>query len=277
MKYYDLKNNKIIEEKEAKALNFLYNNFIGRVVLKIMTTKLIAKIYAKYMNSTLSKLKIKRFIKKNNINIDEYIETNYKSFNDFFMRKIRPEKRTIENGHIAICDAKLSVYKIDDNLKLNIKNSIYTVEELIQESANKFKGGYACVYRLSVDDYHHYIYPSDGEVVSNKKIKGKLHTVQPIALKKYKVFSENSREVTTLNTKDYGIISYIEVGAMLIGKIVNTENTTFKKGQEKGHFEFGGSTIIVLFQKDKIKINRKILYNTKKEIETIVKLGMNLE
>lgn len=242
-----------------------------------MITTFIANLYAKYMNSGFSKYKIKRFIKKNNINIEEYEEYKYKSFNDFFKRKIKKEKRNIEQGNIAICDAKLSAYKIDKELKLEIKNSIYTVDELIQENAEMFKDGYALVYRLCVDDYHHYVFPSDGKVIASKEVRGVLHTVQPIAIKKYKVFSENTREIAMLDTKDYGLVSYIEVGAMLIGKIVNENVKNFKRGQEKGHFEFGGSTIILLFQKGKIKINNKILTNTEKNIETIVKLGQNIE
>ncbi len=275
--YYNLENNELIEVNETKSLDFLYNNILGRIILKIMISKSIANIYAKYMNSKFSKHKIKKFIKKNGININDYEEHDYCSFNDFFIRKIKKDRRTIQNGNIAVCDAKLSVYRIDDNLTLNIKNSIYTIEELIQETNIDFKDGYALVYRLCVDDYHHYIYPCEGRVLSNKKIEGILHTVQPIALKKHKVFSENSREVTLLDTKEYGIISYIEVGAMIVGKIVNDKKIEFKRGEEKGHFEFGGSTIILLFQKDKIKINEIILENTKKDIETIVKLGQNIE
>lgn len=277
MLHYDLKKKRYIESKENIGLTFLYNNIFGRIILKIMITTFIANLYAKYMNSGFSKYKIKRFIKKNNINIEEYEEYKYKSFNDFFKRKIKKEKRNIEQGNIAICDAKLSAYKIDKELKLEIKNSIYTVDELIQENAEMFKDGYALVYRLCVDDYHHYVFPSDGKVIASKEVRGVLHTVQPIAIKKYKVFSENTREIAMLDTKDYGLVSYIEVGAMLIGKIVNENVKNFKRGQEKGHFEFGGSTIILLFQKGKIKINNKILTNTEKNIETIVKLGQNIE
>lgn len=278
MEYYNLSNKKYIkEEDKSKSLSFLYNNLIGRILLKVATSKIISRIYALYMNSKLSTLKIKKFIKKNNIDISEYKEKKYKSFNEFFMREIKEDKRKINNGLIAIADSKLSVYKIDENLKLNIKNSIYTVDELIGEDASNYKDGYALIYRLCVDDYHHYIFPDDGKIVKTKKIKGILHTVRPIALKKYKVFSENSREVTILDTKNYGRVAYIEVGAMMIGKIVNNDLKTFKKGEDKGHFEFGGSTVILLYQKNKININKVIEDNSKNDIETIVKMGENIE
>ena len=269
--YYDLKTKKTIETKELKSLNFLYNNVIGRIILKVATTHLVASIYASYMNSKLSKHKIKKFIKNNNINMEEYEKEEYKSFNDFFKRKIKDKKRIINDGLISVCDSKLSVYKINKDSSFKIKNSIYTIEELIGEKNTNFE--YALIFRLCVDDYHHYVFPDDGKVISQKYIKGKLHTVQPIAFKKHKVFNENSRCITYLDCKNLGKVCYIEVGAMLIGKIVNEEKTKFKKGEEKGHFEFGGSTIVLLVEKNKIDINQTILDNTNKEIETIVKLG----
>lgn len=266
---YDPKKDIYIELETNKGLKFLYNTLLGRLILKIATTKLIANLYAKYMNSRLSIKKINKFIKVNNINMDEYEEVEYNSFNDFFMRKIKKDKRTIGDNIISVCDSKLSVYKLDDQSKLHIKDSIYTIKELIGEKRD-YK--YALVFRLCVDDYHHYAFPDDGKVVKSKYINGKLHTVQPIALKKYKVFHENSREVTFLDCDNLGDVCYIEVGAMMIGKIVNEPIKEFKKGQEKGHFEFGGSTIVMLVNKD-IKIDEKILENTANDIETIVKLG----
>ena len=272
--YYDLKTKKIVEKKESKSLYFLYNTVLGRLILKIIASHIIAKTYAKYMNSRLSILKIKSFIKKNNIDINEYEEKKYNSFNDFFIRKIKKNKRKIEDGLIAIADSKLTVYEINQNSSFKIKNSIYTVEELIQNNVNKYE--YALIFRLAVDDYHHYCFPDDGKVLSNKKIKGILHTVQPIAFKKHKVFVENTRNITFLKCNNLGNVCYIEVGAMMIGKIVNEPITSFKKGDEKGHFEFGGSTIVLLLEKGKATIDKQIIENSKKEIETIVKLGTKI-
>lgn len=252
-------------------LNFLYNTVLGRCILKIASSHAIANICSKYLNSKLSKHRIKSFIKKNNIDMNEYEEKEYNSFNDFFQRKIKEGKRPIEKGLIAICDAKLTAYKISEKDTFEIKNSIYTVEELTKEKVNNYE--YALVFRLTVSHYHHYVFPDNGKIANKKRIKGILHTVQPIALKKYKVFTENTREVTNLNCQKLGNVCYIEVGAMLIGKIINEKTNKFKKGDEKGHFEFGGSTIILLIEKNKVKIRKDILKNTKKDIETEVKLG----
>lgn len=276
--FYDLSKKEYLEIKNNnRSLKFLYNTVIGRFILKIMISKFPSKIYSIYMNSKFSKFKIKSFIKKNKINMEEYEQKEYKSFNDFFTRKIKTDSRKIEDGMIAIADSKLLVYKIDNNLNFKIKNSIYTIDELIQDEASKYKNGYALVFRLDVTDYHHYIFPDDGVILKQKEIKGCLHTVQPLAFKKYKVFLENTRKVTFLDCNKLGNVCYIEVGAMMIGKITNHKLTKFKRACEKGFFEFGGSTVILLVEKDKIKINKMILNNSEKEIETIVKLGMSLE
>ena len=272
--YYDLKTKEYKDRDESKALSFLYNTAFGRIILKIASTKWLANIYAKYMNSKLSKKKIKKFIEANNINMDEYEDKEYNSFNEFFMRKVKTGKRLIEDGLIAISDSKLSVYKLDDNSNFRIKNSIYTVEELIQDDNKNYE--YALIFRLCVDDYHHYVFPDNGRVLKSKYIPGVLHTVQPIAFKKYKVFTENSRCVTYLDCENLGNVCIIEVGALMVGKIVNEPVEAFKKGQEKGHFEFGGSTVIMLVEKDKTKIDDIILENTKNDIETIVKLGQRI-
>ena len=145
MKYFDLKTKTEIVEDENKCLKFFYENLFGRIILKILTTKFIANVVRIYQNSFLSKHKIKSFIKKNKINMDEYISENFKSFNSFFMRKIKDGKRPLENGLISPCDSKVSVYKINNDLSLNIKNSIYTIDELIGEDASDFQDGYCIV------------------------------------------------------------------------------------------------------------------------------------
>ena len=271
--YYDLKKDQYIEGSTKKGLSFMYNSLLGRIMLRLFITKLMANLSRMYMNSWFSKWRIKKFIKKNNINMEEYEDTKYRSFNEFFMRSIKPGKRKISKGLYAISDAKLTVYKIDKNTKLNIKDSIYTIDELIGEK-KQYK--YALVFRLCVDDYHHYLFPDSGKIVKSKYIKGKFHTVQPIALKKYKVFKENAREVTFLDCDHLGDVCYIEVGAMMVGRIVNEPVEEFSVGQEKGHFEFGGSTIILLINKD-IKFNEKILQCSEDDIETIVKMGEKLD
>ena len=270
------KDNIIIES--SKTLNFLYDNLLGRFILKIFICKFISNLIGIYMNSKLSIPKIKKFIKENNIDMNEYEKKKYISYNDFFTRKIISSKRPInkdKNILISPSDAKLLVYKINKDLTLKIKDSYYDINSLIEKNIlSEYKDGYACIFRLSTDNYHRYCYIDDGTKEKNIYIKGKFHTVQPIALKNYNFFKTNSREYTILNTKNFGKVIDIDIGALGVGRIKNHhQKYTFVKGEEKGYFEFGGSTIIHLIEKDKVSFNEKIINNTKNDIETIVSIG----
>lgn len=274
---YDRKKKKCIEEKESLVLKILYGNMVGRIVLKPFTYKWFTNLGECYMNSKFSKHKIKKFIKKNNINMDEYEEKKYSSFDDFFTRKIKSNVRNISmtnNDLISPCDSKLSVYKINHKTTLNIKNSYYTISELLcdNELSKKYEDGYCLIFRLCVDDYHHYHFIDNGKIGKKKLIKGKFHTVRPIAQKHVKVFSENTREWNLLKTDNFGDVIQIEVGALMVGKICNIEKNSFKRGEEKGYFRFGGSTIVLLFEKDKIIIDSDIVEQSNLGNEVIVKL-----
>lgn len=272
------KNNNTYIEKSNITLSLLYNTLLGRILLKVLITKPISKLGGLFMNSKLSKYKIKRFIKKNNIDINEYEKTNYNSFNDFFIRKIISTNRPInmnKNILISPCDGKLSVYKINNDLTLNIKDSYYSIDTLINKNIiNDYKDGYALVFRLSPNDYHRYCYIDSGYQENNTDIKGVLHTVQPISLKHYNFFKTNSRCWTILHTDNFNDIIQVEIGAMMIGKITNkNQNNNFIKGEEKGYFEFGGSTIVLLIKNNIVNIDDYLIENSKNNIETYVKYG----
>lgn len=151
------------------------------------------------------------------------------------------------------------------------------MEQLLRNKklADRYLGGYAMVFRLTVDDYHHYCYVADGEKSVNVTLPGVYHTVNPAANEVFPIYRENAREYTLLKTKEFGTILMMEVGAMMVGKITNLWRGTcgVKKGQEKGRFEFGGSTIILLLQHGKVRLDHDLLENTEEGYETIVKMG----
>lgn len=277
MKYYDKKTKELINIKDQKSLIFLYNTIPGRIILKIITKPLVSKITGLIVNTKISKIYINKFIKENNINMDDYQKQNYKSFNDFFTRKVKNSKRnqkSTKNQLISPCDAKIMAYRITKELTINVKNSKYTIKNLIKEEVeNDYKDGICLVLRLCVDDYHRYHAFDSYEVIKNKKIKGKLHTVNPISYENYKVFTENQREVSLLKTENFKEVYQIEVGALNVGKIHNKKETKYKRYDERGYFSFGGSTIILLFQKDTIKLDKDIEKYSKENIEVKVEYG----
>jgi len=257
---------------------FLYNNIFGRLMLKIFTSAFFSNLAALYLKSRLSKHKIKKYIKKFNIDMNEYEEAKYRSFNDFFIRRIKVESRPFDmnpESLIAVADSKLSVYKINEDSIFNIKDITYSVSDLIkdEELAKEYLNGLCLIFRLSVENYHRYSYLDNGYLGKTEKIKGVLHTVQSIATDRRKVFAENSREYAVLHTENFKEVIHIEVGAMIVGKIKNSLKQDFKKGEEKGYFEFGGSTVVLLLKSDVADINSDILESSVNNIETVVKLG----
>lgn len=268
--------------KESNLLKFLYHTVPGRVVLKLLTSPIISKIGGAYMDSSFSKIHMKGFIKKNHIDMSEYEKAEYKCFNDCFTRKILAEKRPVSmdaNALISPCDARLSAYRINEKSIFHIKRSDYKVEDLIPGSqyAPDYKGGICLVFRLCVDDYHRYGNIDDGEIIENRAVKGRLHTVRPIAVNQYPVFTQNSREYSIVKTENFGLVAQIEVGAMMIGKIKNHQTSgKVMRGTEKGMFLYGGSTIVVLLEKDKVNIPETYFENTKNGIETRVLYGSKI-
>lgn len=274
----DRKNNKNYIEKSPKGAGILYKTLIGTVVLALLTRKTVSKMSSVYMNSKLSKKRINKFITKNNIDMSEYPKKEYTSFNDFFTREILKGKRPISkkpNDLVSVADSKLLVYDIDSNTEIRIKGKTYTVKDLLRDKklSLEYKNGKCLVFRLTVDDYHRYSFVDDGILIRQKKINGILHTVGPIAFRRYKVFKENQREYSILETKNFGQVIQMEVGALMVGKIVNHNKREFKRGEEKGYFLFGGSTVVLLFKENVVEIDDDIVDNSKKGLETKVKLG----
>lgn len=266
-------------KKESKTIRFLYNTVIGRIILKIFSMRFVARISGAFLNSRFSKFLISSFIKKNKIKIEEYEEEHYKSFNAFFTRKIKKDLRPIDwekKNLISPCDGFLSAYQIKEGLVLPVKQSQYTISSLLKNEtlSKKYKEGICVVLRLCVEHYHRYCYIDWGTKGKNTFIPGKLHTVRPIALEKMPVFSQNCREYTVMQTENFRSVTQIEVGAMFVGKIKNYhEDATFSKGEEKGMFLFGGSTIILLFEKDAVKLDPNYFLSTNENKEVPVKMG----
>lgn len=264
------------EPLENPLLLFLYHNKIGQLVQKIMISHRISLLMGKFYESKFSKLIIKNFIKKNSINMEDYIKKEYTSFNDFFTRKkknINFSSKT--KDFCSPCDGFLSAYAINKDSKFLVKGITYSLESLLKSPSlsKKYEHGYCYIFRLMPNHYHRYHYFDDGVFLLRKKIPGIFHTVRPVALKKKEVFIENTREYALLSTKHFKDIIFMEVGALGVGKIVNHQKSSFKKGEEKGLFMFGGSTVIILFEKNTIKEDVKLLENSKKGLEAVVQCG----
>lgn len=282
MKYRDRQGGEY--EKTTSQDKFLasaYSTKSGRALMKFLSLPVFSKCARVIMNSKISASFVSDFAEKNQIDLFDYEQKIYSSFNDFFTRKIKCGRRFITkdpNMLVSPSDGKVSAYEITSSNSFVIKNSLYNIESLLRDSklAKRYAGGYAIIIRLSVDDYHRYCYPCSGVKSRCRTINGFLHTVNPVVNKYLSVYKENSREYCMIRSKEFGDVVQMEVGALLVGKITNADTSggvKVVKGEEKGYFEFGGSTIVLLLEKDKIKLAPDLLKNTKQGYETKILQG----
>jgi phosphatidylserine decarboxylase len=270
------------------GVKWLYQNFFGKFLSSALVKAPISVIYGYFQSLPLSRNKIPEFIKNFEIQMDEFVPEfgrseidPYSSFNSFFIREFKPGARVIEKDFSkmpAFCEARYFGYEsITDEKTIPVKGKFLNAKELLanNEWFETFHDGPLLLARLCPVDYHRYHFPDGGKVIDNYKVGGLYHSVNPIALKaKQDIFSTNVREVTILETENFGKLAYVEVGAICVGKIVqSTDLTNFKRGDEKGYFLFGGSTVIVIGEKGKWSPSKDIIEYTEKGMETYIQLG----
>lgn len=267
------------QDGQERFLRFMFGSLPGRCVMKGLTAPWISKAAGVFLSSRFSRVLIPSFVRKNHIDRSQFLPPEDPSFNTFFSRSIRPEVRPVDpvEGHlISPCDSKLTVLPINDALHFSVKQTLYSLETLLQDPnlASRYSGGQLLIFRLSVDDYHRYCYFDDGVPDQIRRIPGVLHTVNPIANDYFPIYHENAREYTIIRTRSFGTVVMMEVGALLVGKIVNHPLTEqVLRGQEKGYFQFGGSTVIVILPENAARLDADILENSRQGIETVVRYG----
>lgn len=268
-----------VYENPTGLFRFLYDCAAGRLLLGGLIRPRLSGLAGRFMDSRASRLLIPRFIRSSGIDMREYEEGPFPSFNAFFRRRIRGGARPVcsdAGAVVAPCDGKVQVFAIGEDARFGIKGISYTTEQLLRSGglAGRYRGGTLMLFRLSVDDYHRYAYPADGTAEDAVRLDGVLHTVDPFAAERRPIYAENSREYTVLHTADLGDVLMMEVGALMVGRIVNLRGAgEVLRGEEKGYFEFGASSILLCFEKDAVVPDGDLLRNTGAGFETAVRLG----
>jgi len=259
-------------------MRVFYGSMGGRLALKLMLKAGLPRLMASYLHSPKSKVLVPIFIRQHGICMDEFKGQKYCSFADFFARsKPRPIVDRTPMHFLSPCDGWVSTFDIKPDSSFEIKGSSYRLCDLLEDEAlaAEYKDGLCLVFRLASDDYHRYAYIDSGYVHAGHYIEGQLHSVQPIACEKYPVFRLNRRCWTLMDTDNFGPVVQVEIGALAVGGIVNEhENTYVQKGEEKGHFELCGSTIVALLKKDRLTLRPALKAQHNKETEVRVKQGM---
>ncbi len=278
---YDRKRGVVYDEPQygERRLHLLYETTFGRLLLgAIFARRWYSSLNAIRDKSSYSAGKIQPLIDRFSIDMSDYPEQSYASYDSFITRKIDPAKRPIAenpNALIAVADSRLLAYSVTGDGRIAVKQSSYTITELLRDRdlAATYNEGTCLVFRLGTEDYHRYCFADDGEVLRTNSINGVLHSVQPVSSKRYKAFSENHREYSVIETANFATVVTVEVGALLVGKIHNHDVTSCRRGQEKGYFSLGGSSILILLKPGTVAIDSDITEHSLKQIETKVRLG----
>jgi phosphatidylserine decarboxylase len=250
----------------------------------VLNKRFINNLYRLYQESALSKHKIAPFVKKYGINLDDFEQpaNGYQSFNDFFIRKLKPGRRAIDaHPHIIIAPADsklLAIPTLTSSATFWVKSCQFNLETFLHnhQLAADYTNGTMLIFRLAPTDYHHFHFPADGIPDAPMVIAGRFDSVNPIVYKAgYQPLLSNERHIITLHTKTFDTILMIPIGAMLVGKIVETytPHQPICKGDEAGYFSFGGSTVVLLFKPGIIKLKSHFIENSVNGFETVVKMG----
>ncbi len=277
-----------------KFIEWLYKAESGKALSTLICKAPLSQVYGALQDSKWSQRKVAPFIKNFHINMDEFMPQDgrsdsspFASFNQFFIRRFKPGKRPFiheptEMGSFA--EARYFGYEcVHDDEWVPVKGMHLKPHALLSNKKweHIFHDGPMLLARLCPVDYHRFHFPDAGTILDDYRIKGLFHSVNPMALKaKEDIFITNERHVSILETTNFGKLAYIEVGAICVGKIIQSKplsaGRSFHRGEEKGYFLFGGSTVIVIGEKGRWIPSQDILENTKKHVETYLHLGMTV-
>jgi phosphatidylserine decarboxylase len=283
---YNRKTGSLEEEAvfEKDLMEFLYGSRIGFFITELLFKhRWTTELYARMQHSPGSKAKIRKFVESHGIALDDLERPidSFNSFNEFFIRRLKSSARPIDRDPaslISIADCRLSVYPIREDAIYPVKARSFTLAQLLggEEISAGYAGGLCLIFRLAPVDYHRFGYVDDCEQSPVEAINGFYRSVHPLSLRMMKaVFTENRREYCVLKTANFGEVIHIDVGATGVGRIVQLHpgGGRCARGEEKGYFEFGGSTVILLLKAGVAKIDDDIAEYSGRGVETIVRYG----
>ncbi len=265
------------------ALRWLYETRTGRWLTDALLTRpWVSKLVGLYQSTSWSRRRVPSFIEEFEIPMEEFEVTTYRSFNDFFIRRFRPEARDFcaaPEEFPAVAEGRFLAYReLDADQAYPVKGAELTPSRLLAGAAlaEAFVGGPLLIARLCPTDYHRFHYPDSGRTLEGYRIPGRLHSVNPAALRfKGDILVSNERQVSILETENFGRLAFVEVGAMNVGRIVPTHpsHQPFLRGGEKGYFLFGGSAVLLLGEPGRWRPDADLLERTERGQETFVRLG----
>lgn len=269
------------------VMKLLYGTKAGQLATgRWVVHPALSRVVGFWQDTPMSTRRLAEFVRHYGIDMTESVKQvpQFKTFNEFFTRKLRPECRPF-NRELDIlaspADGRvLVVPELTSDLELEVKSVRYSIRRLLAGviDPTEFDGGSAIVIRLCPVDYHRFHFPDGGNAHAAVGVPGKLHSVNPVALAtRLDIFGENKRAVTRFDSDGFGTIGIVEVGALCVGTIVQTYHPgRVERGTEKGMFKFGGSTIVMLFGAKRVRFDDDLVANSAKGYETRVLVGTSI-
>ncbi|WP_439111633.1 archaetidylserine decarboxylase [Lentibacter sp.] len=266
-------------------IRWAYQDSTSSLVERLLfRSKLFSKIMGFWYDSPLSRGKIAPAIKALAIDESEFLKprNSYRTFNDFFIRHLKPEARPYSKDDrdiVSPADGRVLVFpRLDEDTFVPVKGFPFSIHKMLPGLSDRYVNGALAIIRLCPADYHRYHFPCAGKISDSKDIDGALHSVNPIALGSGPdVFGENKRSYTLIETEAAGTVCFVEVGAFGVGSIVDTVSSDLvNKMDEKGYFKFGGSTVVLVFEQGKIDFSQDLIDNSALGKETLVKVGQTI-
>lgn len=285
LEYFDRQTRQLQQEQiyGGAFIRLLYESPLGKLLLPILAKPAwFSKLYGAIQKSGLSKRKVAPFIRQYRVDSTEFSRQDFKSFNEFFTRTLKKEARPIAQTALVMpADGRyLVIPDLSTCDGIWVKGKCFDLATFLgsKDLAERYKGGALVIARLCPVDYHRFHFPCDCIASQPRLINGHLYSVSPLALvQNINIFSENKRYITELQTQNLGKIQYIEVGATNVGSVVQTAlSKSQAKGNEKGYFEFGGSCVVLLIEKGRVKFADDLLKYSEKKIEVRALMGQPL-
>ncbi len=277
-------------------LRWTYGTGLGKFALELVVKRWLASAYYGWkMNWRASANKILPFIVNYNLDVDEFAKSpfTFRTFNEFFYRALKPGARPIA-GHstgsdqagdgVAVLPADgrhLAFQNVDAAEGFYVKGQRFDLKSFLgsEELAREFAGGSLLISRLCPVDYHRFHFPVAGTPGEPRLINGFLYSVSPIALRQNLAYLwENKRVVTLVESPVFGRVAVCEIGATMVGSIVQTHvsGRAVAKGEEKGLFKFGGSCVVTIFQPGRIKLDADLVQHSTAGLEVYARMGERL-
>lgn len=278
-------------EEEAvygeSALRFAYETSIGRAATTLFFSRpLLSRIFGWYMKRPASRAKIGPFVEKYDLDPAEFARSleDYESFNAFFCRELNPDARPVDSDPCSVvfpADGRHFGWEnLGEESQVFVKGQAWDIPQLLGGNAELidiFRGGALVLSRLCPVDYHHFHYPAGGKVGPPRWMDNRLYSVSPIALRRRLAYIwQNRRCLSLIDSSDLGTVGFIEVGATNVGTIQHhplPEALIVSKGDPKGWFEFGGSSVITLFRKGAVSLSDDLLSKTAEGVELYARVG----